>query len=51
MVIIMINSNTGDNNKIIYDIKNKDIQRKPKRKQIDYRNTLKTMRENVDAVH
>ena len=44
-------SNTGNNNKIIYDINNKDIYRKPKRKQTDYRNALKTMHENVDAVH
>ena len=44
-------SNTGSNNKIIYDINNKDIYRKPKRKQTDYRNALKTMHENVDAVH
>ena len=43
--------NTGSNNKIIYDINNKDIYRKPKRKQTDYRNALKTMHKNVDAVH
>ena len=44
-------SNPGDNNKIIYDNNSKDIYRKPKRKQTDYRNALKTMRENVDPVH
>ena len=42
-------SNKGNNNKIVYDINNKDIYRKPKRKQTDYRNTLKAMHENVDS--
>ena len=58
MIILIINngnnnddSNKSDNNKIIYDINNKDIYRKPRRKQTDYRNALKTMRENVDPVH
>ena len=44
-------SNTRNNNKIIYDTNNKNIYRKPKIKQTDYRNALKTMHENVDAVH
>ena len=44
-------SNTDNNNKIIYDTNNKNIYRKPKRKQTDYRNALKKMHENVDAVH
>ena len=44
-------SNTGNNKKIIYDINNKDISRKHKRKENDYSNALKTMHENVDAVH
>ena len=58
MIILIINNgnnnddrNKSDKNKIIYDINNKDIYRKPKRKQTDYRNALKTMRENVDPVH
>ena len=57
MIILIINNgNNNDDrnksdNKIIYDINNKDIYRKPKRKQTDYRNALKTMHENVDAVH
>ena len=51
IIIIIIMIVTGSNNKIIYDINNKDIYRKPKRKQTNYRNALKTMHENVDAVH
>ena len=42
-------SNSGNNNKSIYDIKNKEIYRKPKRKQTDYSNALKTMHQNVDS--